>query len=253
MRLSHDEKGPLGAPTVVFLGSLGTTTSLWRPQMQALSPQFRMVCLDLPGHGGSDIRLAPFGIENIADDVLQTLDGLGISQTSFVGLSIGGMVGQRLAGQSPDRIDRLAVLFSAASVPEPQAFRDRATDVRRRGSTAHLLPTLLSRWFTADYRATHTSEVQWVGRMLSGISAEGYAGCAEALAEADLRSGLAQVLVPTLVVGGAQDTALPVSLSREVADGIPHARFVKLDPAAHLGNIERANSVNALLGDFLAG
>ncbi|GAA3587888.1 3-oxoadipate enol-lactonase [Amycolatopsis ultiminotia] len=252
MRLAHDVYGPAEAPVVVLLGSLGTTTALWRPQVEGLSGSRRLVLLDLPGHGRSTQRHGSFGVADIANDVLETVDSLGVTRFSFVGLSIGGMVGQSLAVLAPGRLDRLAVLFSAAAVPQPQGFRDRAAEVRRSGGVAYLVPTLLKRWFTADYRATHPGEIQRVARMVEGIPAEGYAGCAEALADADLRPDLPKISAPTLVVGGAQDQALPPECSLEIARGIGSARHVELDPGAHLGNIERAETVNATLKNFLA-
>lgn len=251
MRLACDLHGLDGGPPIVFVGSLGTTTALWREQVEALRAEARLVCIDLPGHGRSDARSAPFGIEDLALDVLETIDELGLSRVSFVGLSIGGMIGQWLAANSADRVDRLAILCSAAAVPDPSAFRARADDVRRAGGAGHLIATLLPRWFTEEYRASHPEQMQRVASMVEGISAEGYAGCAEALAGADLQHELRRISAPVLVVGGAQDTALPPSCSRDVAARIPGARYVELDPGAHLASIERSELVNVLLRELL--
>jgi len=251
MQLACNVHGPDGGPPIVFIGSLGTTTALWRDQIEGLLTAARCICIDLPGHGRSPVRPAPFGVDDIALDVLETLDHLGILRATVVGLSIGGMVGQWLAANAGERVDRLAVLCSAATVPDPQAFRDRATDVRRRGSTGHLPASLLPRWFTPDYRSRHPAEMQRMTGMVESISAEGYAGCAEALAGADLRPDLPQISAPVLVISGAQDTALPPSCSRDIAARIYDARHVELDTGAHLASIERAGAVNSLLRDLL--
>jgi len=253
VQLACDVRGPHDGPPVVFVGSLGTTTALWRDQVDALSPFVRCISIDLPGHGRSPVRPAPFGVDDIARDVLETLDHLDIRRATFVGLSIGGMVGQWLASNAGERVDRLAVLCSATTVPDPQAFRDRARDVRRHGGAGHLVGSLLTRWFTPDYRAARPAELQRITRMVESIPAEGYAGCAEALGGADLRPDLPKITVPVLVVSGAQDAALPPSCSRDIAARISGARYVELDPAAHLACVERADAVNALLRDFLEG
>lgn len=251
MQLASDVHGPDDGPPIVFLGSLGTTTALWRDQVTALSTGARCLCIDLPGHGRSPVRPVPFGVDDIAQDVLETIDQLGVRRAGFVGLSIGGMVGQWLAGNAGDRVDRLAVLCSAAAVPTPQAFRDRAADVRRRGGAGHLVESLLPRWFTPSYRAAHPGEMHRMARMVECIPAEGYAGCAEALAAADLWPDLPQISVPVLVISGAQDTALPPDCSRAIAARIPGASYVEVDPGAHLASIERADAVNALLRGLL--
>jgi 3-oxoadipate enol-lactonase len=161
------------------------------------------------------------------------------------------MVGQFLAANARERIGRLAVLFSAAAVPDPGAFRRRAQDVRERGGAGHLVPELLPRWLTAAYRAQHPDTDRWLADMVAGCPAEGYAGCAEALAAVDLRPDLSRIAAQTLVVGGAQDQSLPPACAAEVAAGIRGARYVELDPGAHLGNIERAGAVNELLLELL--
>jgi 3-oxoadipate enol-lactonase len=182
---------------------------------------------------------------------VDTLDSLGIGRASWVGLSIGGMLGLHLAAHAPERVDRLAVLFSAAAVPEPEAFRRRARDVRERGGAGHLAAELLPRWLTAAYRERHPETVGRLTAMVAGCPAEGYAGCAEALAAADLRPGLGRITARTLVVGGAQDQSLPPACAAAVAAGVRDARHVELDPCAHLGNVERAATVNRLLLDHL--
>lgn len=252
MILAHAIDGPQDAPVVVLTGSLGTTLDLWAPQLDGLRDHLRLVRMDLRGHGGSPVPPGPYTVAELAQDALDTLDLLGLGRVSWVGLSIGGMIGQHLAAHAPERIDRLAVLFSAAVVPDPEAFRRRAREVRNSGGAGHLAPVLLPRWLTPAYRARHPETVQWLADMLADCPAEGYAGCAEALAAVDLRADLARITADTLVVGGAQDQSLPPACAAAVAAGIPGAQYVELDPGAHLGNVERAHAVNRLLLDHLA-
>lgn len=250
MQLAYRIDGLADGKAVVFLGSLGSTTELWQPQIDELGKRFRLIRLDLPGHGLSPPRPAPFDIADIAADVIETTDALGLSRFAFVGLSIGGMVGQWLGAHRPDRLERLAILFSAARVPSPRQFMERAAAVRAAGSTGHLTGTLLPRWFTAPFRDNHSTLMQSVVRMVSGISPAGYASCAEALARADLREAATSIRLPALIVGGAKDGALPLSCSDELARLIPAARYVVLPDGAHLASIECAAKVNRSLAAF---
>jgi 3-oxoadipate enol-lactonase len=249
--LAYAEDGPQDAPAVLFIGPLGTTLELWTPQVAKLAGPLRLVRVDLRGHGASAICPGPYDIAGLAGDALDTLDALDIGRTSVVGLSIGGMIGQWLAAHLPERVEKLVVLFSAAAVPSPETFRRRAAEVRTRGGAGYLAAEAIPRWLTEAYRNSHPETVQWLSDTLASIPAEGYASCAEALANADLRPVLSRIVAETLVVGGAQDGSLPPACASAIADGIPGARYELLDPAGHLGSIERADTLNEMLLRFL--
>jgi 3-oxoadipate enol-lactonase len=249
--LNHAIDGPEDAPALVLAGSLGTDLGMWRPQVAALAADFRLVRVDVRGHGASPVPAGPYTIDELGNDVLDTVNKLGIERFHFAGLSIGGMIGQWLGAYAPECIDRLVLLFTAAAPPDPALFSQRAVDVRAAGTPEGLIEGLLPRWLTDDYRATHPAVIRWLTDMVSGCAAEGYASCAEAIAAMDLRPVLARISAPTLVFGGAQDGSLPPELGREIADAIPGARFELLDPAGHLGNIERADTINDLILEHL--
>lgn len=252
MILASAIDGSADAPALVLAGSLGTDREMWRHQVAGLAGPLRLVRLDVRGHGASPVPAGPYTIAELGQDVLDTMDALGIERASYCGLSIGGMIGQWLGVHAADRIDRLVLLFTAAVPPDAAAFAERAAAVRSAGTAAGLVDGLLPRWLTDDYRAAHPDEVAWLRAMVAASPAEGYAACAEAIAAMDLRPEHARVAAPTLVVGGAQDGSTPPEMGRAIADAIPSARFELLDPAGHLGNIERADAVNALIADHLA-
>lgn len=249
MILHHAIDGPDDAPPLLLGGSLGTALELWGPQLPALTERFRLVRLDHRGHGSSPAPPGPYVIEDLGQDVLETMDELGLQRASWCGISIGGMVGQWLAIHAPERIDRLVLLCTSAHVPSN--WDERAETVRAAGSPEPLADTVLGRWLTPPYAAANPDTVAWLRAMLVGTDPEGYAGCCEAIGAMDLRADAGRIAAPTLVVGGAQDGSIPAEQGEALAVAVPGARFELLDPAAHLASVERADDVNRLIRDHL--
>ncbi len=251
MILHHVPDGPEDAPPLLLGGSLGTTLEMWEPQLPALGGRVRTIRLDTRGHGRSPVPPGPYAIEDLGRDVLDTLDALGLQRVSFCGLSIGGMVGQWLGAHAPERLDRLVLLCTGAHLPPASDWTERAATVREAGTVASLADTLLDRWLTRPYRDANPDTEAWLRAMLLGSDPEGYAGCCEAIGALDLRAGLGRIRAPTLVIGAAQDGSIPAEHGRAIAAAVPGARFERLDPAAHLASIERADAVGALILDHL--
>ncbi|GAA3410092.1 3-oxoadipate enol-lactonase [Streptosporangium vulgare] len=235
--LYHEIEGPADGRPLVLAGSLGTTLEMWDPQMEALTGHFRVVRFDHRGHGRSPAT-GKCSIADLAGDVLDLLDLLGLPRVSFAGLSLGGMVGMWLAAHAPERIDRLALLCTSAKLGTPESWAERAGAVREAG-TASIAETAMARWFTPSF----TGREPYV-TMLGGISAEGYAACCEAVGAMDLRPELPLISAPTLVLAGADDPATPPEHAERIAEGIAGSRLVVLPGAAHLANVERPEAVS---------
>lgn len=237
--------------TLVLGGSLGTTLSMWEPQIAMLSQSVRTVAFDHRGHGGSPVPSGPYTIADLGSDVLALLDRLGIERASYCGLSIGGMVGQWLAINAPRRIDKLILICTAAYLPPASAWTERAAAVREAGSPEVVADAVIGRWFTPPFAAANPELIARYRAMIAATPGDGYAACCEAIATLDLRPGLPGVSSPTLVIGGAQDPSIPPEHGRAIAAAIPGARFELLDPAAHLASVERAPEVTHLIEDHL--
>ncbi|MBY6437018.1 3-oxoadipate enol-lactonase [Rhodococcus kroppenstedtii] len=242
------------APTVVFLGSLGSDRSMWNAQVAALADVASVLTVDVRGHGGSPIT-DPEGtgdvtVADLAADVTALLDGLGLDRVHVVGLSLGGAVAQTLAAQYPERIASLAVICSAARFGKPDAWTTRADTVRRDG-VASIADSIVERWFTAEFAAAHPDVVDRSVAMVSAVPDEGYAVCCEALSRFDSRTLLGSISAPTVAIAGDRDPATPPSSLSVIADGVPGARLEVLSPAAHLAAVERAREVSALVRDHV--
>jgi 3-oxoadipate enol-lactonase len=248
--LHHVEVGRIDGPVVVLGTSLGTTTAMWDPQVPALAERCRVVVLDHRGHGGSEVVAGPATIGDLGGDVLALLERLRIDRFSWVGLSLGGMVGMWLATRQPDRVERLALVSTAAHLPPAEGWLDRAATVRRDG-TAAIADAVVGRWFTPGFVERERAVVDAHRAMLLATAPEGYASCCDAIAGMDLRPDLPAATVPTLVIAGANDPATPPSFAEEIADGIPGAGLEVVPDAAHLGNVEQPARVTKLLVDHI--
>lgn len=247
VELAYDRTGPDGDdPTVVLLGSLGSTRAMWDPQVAALSAAYEVIAIDLRGHGESPTPAGPYKIDELAGDVLALLDRLGRGAVHLVGLSLGGAVAQWLAAHAPTRVRSLTLLCTAAKFGAAQGWLDRAATVRADG-TAAIADAVVARWFTAGLAERDPALIARSRTMLESTDDEGYAACCAAIASWDGRADLIRITAPTLVIAGAQDPATTPADLRLIADGIANSTLHVLDPAAHLASIEQAGPVSALI------
>jgi 3-oxoadipate enol-lactonase len=251
LSLAHISDGPADAPVLVLGNSLGTTTALWEPQLDALAAHFRVLRWDFPGHGsspspGPGVTLT---ITDLATALAALLDELGIAQFSYCGVSFGGMVGMSLAAHSPSRVRRLALCSTAARLPS-EPWYERAATVRNDGM-ASIAQRVISRWFTPGFAARQGALVERFTANFVAIDVPGYAACCEAIAEMDLVADLALIRAPTLVITAADDLAIPPEHGAAVSAGIAGSRLVGVDDAAHLATVERAEMITPLLVEHL--
>jgi 3-oxoadipate enol-lactonase len=249
--LHHEIDGSTTGSVLLMGGSLGTTLAMWEPQLAVLAGDLRVIRFDHRGHGGSPGPHGPYSIEDLGGDVLALLDRLGLERVSYCGLSLGGMVGQWLAINAPERIENLVLVCTSAHLPPADAWLLRAATVREAGTVAPVVETVLARWFTEPYARRHADVVARHRTMLIGTPAEAYASCCEAIAALDLRAALPRIAASTLVIAGAQDPATPPAHGRAIAAAVPGARLEVLDGAAHLASVERATEVTGLIAGHL--
>lgn len=246
----HVEDGPRDGPPVVLSHPLGTDLRVWHPNVSRLAQHLRVIRYDHRGHGASPVPSGPYTIEHLGGDVLDLLDHLGITRTSFVGTSLGGMVGMWLAANAPERIDRLAVLSPSAWLGDPEVWHDRAAIVRANG-TVSVAEGTAHRWVSARYVRSHPDVVARLIARFVGTADEGYAATCAALAEMDLRPDLGRISAPTLVIAGSNDAHIPLTHAETVAAAIPGARYKVFEGAGHFVALERPDEVTSLLEDHL--
>jgi 3-oxoadipate enol-lactonase len=246
-------EGPPDAPVVTLSHSLACASRMWDPQVPALAARWRVLRYDTRGHGGTDAPAGPYALEQLADDALALLDALGIEQTHWVGLSMGGMIGQTIALRAPARLRSLSLCDTSSRIPAEAKplWAERIRTAETQGMEPLVEPTI-GRWFTAPFIQQRPDVVDRVRAMIRATSPRGYAGCCHAIAALDLTDRLPAVKLPTLVVVGEQDQGTPVAASRAIHERIAGSRLEIIPSASHLSNVEQPEAFTRILTGFLA-
>lgn len=238
-------------PWLTLSHSLACNVSMWDPQMELLSRRFRVLRYDTRGHGGSDAPMGPYTLDTLADDAQALFAALGIERTHWLGLSMGGMIGQTLALRQPDLFESLVLADTTSRRPPnaEQMWGERVSIAREQGMRG-VLESTLARWFTAPYRAAHPDVMTKIGGAICSTPVEGYAGCCEAIAKIDVLDRLGEIRCPTLVIVGEHDHGTPPEAARLIQAAIRGAELVVVPSAAHLSNVEQTEAFNAALTRF---
>ncbi|MCT4716934.1 3-oxoadipate enol-lactonase [Enterobacteriaceae bacterium H18W14] len=248
MSIHYQLEGRTGAPVVMLSNSLGTSLSMWQPQMDALLEHFRVLRYDVHGHGRT-AKNDKTTLPQLAEDVISVMDDAGIQQAHFCGISMGGLTGLWLARFAPERFLSVTVSNSAAKIGEQSDWLSRARAVRGEGMST-LASSAAARWFTEDFAQNNKAQVDYVVANLSATNAEGYAACCEALAAADLRAEIDAITLPVLLIAGSEDPVTTVADSKFMQNQIPASQIVTVH-ASHLANIEAAQDFTAALITFI--
>jgi 3-oxoadipate enol-lactonase len=249
--IHFETEGDARLPALMFCNSLGTDWRMWQPQADSLRGRFRVIRYDTRGHGSSSAPPGPYSLAQLGQDALALLDHLDIERAHFCGISMGGATAQWLGIHAPQRLRKLVIANSAARIGTEAGWRERAALARRAGLDG-IADGAPGRWFTPSFIAADPLAVAALAATLRAGSAEGYAACCDALAEADLRAQLPSIAVSTLIIAGAADPVTTVADAQAMREQIPGAELVTLE-ASHISNIEAAQAFSQALSGFLAG
>lgn len=237
---------------IMFSHSLGTNLLMWEPQVNALRDRYKILCFDTRGHGESDVPDGPYTLEGLAEDAIKLLDILGIEKVHWVGLSMGGMIGQAVALNYPERLKTLILCDTAAKVYEEDQpiWQERIDTALQRGMEPLLEPTL-ERWFTKPFLEKNPPVVDLIRRLFLSTPVKGFVGCAEAIRKLNYLDRLSEIKLPTLIIVGEEDMGTPVEVSELMHQRISGSELVIIPSAAHLSNLEQPEKFNSTLLDFL--
>lgn len=237
-------------PTVCLLHAVGLDSSCWGAQVAALASHFRVLRVDLRGHGRSDAPPPSYSLSDFGADVHALLRQLRAVPAHVIGLSLGGMVAQVLALEHPEDVRSLVLADTNSTLgPEARKAMVERGEAARRGGMASILESTLSRWFTPDFMQSEV--VAQTRKRLLSDDVEGWAITWHAISEVDTEPRLTEIRVPTLVITGESDLSVPVSRARAMADRIPGAAFHVVPGAPHMAPLERPDLFNPPVLDFL--
>lgn len=234
---------------LVLGSSLGTSSNMWNNIIDDLAEQYFVIAFDTRGHGQSQsLGLEKLSVELFAKDVIEIVDALNISSFIYAGLSLGGAIGQMLAIQYPERVERLILCCTAAKFGEPVFWQDRAAKVMEDGMNSILEPTK-SRWYNPGTAESDVFAQSLLDELLT-FNPEGYANTCDAVAGFDVRDQLNQIKCPTLAIAGTEDLSTPISIMQDLVNGIPNASLIAVKGAAHLGNVEKPEEFKKAILEF---
>lgn len=242
------------APLLVLGPALGTGTAAWGAAARLLTDRFRVVRVDLPGHGLSPAVDQPVTMADLAAAVVALVDGIGGGRFGYAGASLGGAIGIELAlGPDAHRLTGLAIICSSARIGDRASWTDRAEQVRRQGTPA-LVAASSARWFAPSFLERDPDAVARTLGALMDADDESYARLAEALAVFDRRADVGRITVPTVVLAGDSDPVVTAAEARALAAALPGARgeALILDDTGHQAQLERPVAVAVAIGDAFA-
>jgi 3-oxoadipate enol-lactonase len=249
----YEIHGKEGAPWLVLSHSLACSVRMWDGEIARHKGKYRVLAYDTRGHGQSAAPKGPYTLEQMADDLHALLKHLKIEKPHFVGLSMGGMIGQTAALKYPGIFGSMTLCDTTSRYPAEAApmWQERIRIAESKGMAPLVQPTL-ERWFTEPFRKNQPQKVQSVAGLIEKTPVSGYVGCCAAIPKINVTSRLKEIKTPTLVICGNEDPATPPAMARDIQQGIPGAKLALIPQAAHLANIEQPEAFNRALADFLS-
>jgi 3-oxoadipate enol-lactonase len=250
LTLNVSVAGDPGAPALILAHPLGVDLSVWDGLAPSLAKNFRLIRFDARGHGASSVPPGPYSLADLGDDVVALMDRLDIAKAHFLGLSMGGAIGQWLMIHAPRRLQKVVLANTASHFPDGAGWNARIRAAREKGVAA-LAPAILDRWLTPGFRAAQPEKTAAVEALLRASDGAGYAACCSALRDADLRDTIQTAPPrPVLVIVGDCDGSTPPERGAALAASLPDARLLRLK-AAHLSCVEKEAEFLAVITEFL--
>lgn len=252
-KIYYDILGPEGAPVIYFAHSLAADSGMWSGQVPAfLAAGYRVLRVDMRGHGGSEPGPGIYTIEQLAHEAIAVVDYLGIETMHFCGLSIGGMIGQGIGILHPKRVKSLILCDTQSQSPADALTRwgGRAVTIQEANSVAPLAEATMGRWLSAGYKAKHPSTWKQIHDTVAATPAQGYIGSSAGIMNFNWTQRLKEISAPTLVLCGSDDPGANPEENRMIAATVQRGEFLAIEGAKHLPNVEDPDLFNKIILDW---
>ncbi len=238
-------------PWVMLAHGLATDMSMWDELAGALKNRYRVLRYDARGHGGTAPTEGDYTLDQLTEDAAGILDDLNIEKVHIAGLSMGGMIAQGLMLDHSERVLSAVIADSRHTTTSEftEAWLSRA-EVVRNGGIGAIVASTIERWSSAGLAQRDPGVLARMERMIRNTSATGYCGCAAALARLNHGPRLGEIDTPTLVICGDEDHGAPPENSRQMHAMIKGSRFLVVEQAGHISNIEQPAIFNSAVAAF---
>lgn len=253
-QIHYEVGGDPANPDVLLSNSLLSDFFMWDPQWHALTERYHVVRYDNRGHGQTEVTAPPYTMEQLADDAAALIDHTGLNKPHFIGLSLGGMIGQVMGIRHPDKVSSLCLMATTCLKPSQskKVWNDRITHVTQTRSFDKLLPQILDRWLSMKFRREQPGKFKTIVDMILRTPPMGYVGCCAAIRDYDIRDALHQIKKPTLIMVGEEDSGTSLEDAQMIANGIKESVLEVTPHYRHLINWEDEGRVTTRLLSWLA-
>ena len=238
---------------LILAHAIGCDARMWEEVAPRLASRYRVLRVDARGHGGSPVTPRPYSLGGLAADFAAVLDRLGVQRAHWVGLSMGGMIGQAFALRHGERLGRLVLANTTSSYgPEGKPNWQKRIQLVEQGGLAAIRDMVEQRYFSEGFRREHPQVVAKVMGRFMETAPQGYLGCCDAIADLDFSRDVARIGHRTLVIAGDEDVGTPPAMSEAIVARIPGSKLAVMKGAAHLSAAEKPEEFSRLVLDFLA-
>jgi 3-oxoadipate enol-lactonase len=252
--MNFDVSGPETAPAVVLHHPLATNLGTWDDLTARLNKTYRVIGMDARGHGISAAPQGAYTFETLSADVVALMDHLAVKKAHFLGLSMGGMVGQYLGLLHPDRFHSLTLVSTSSATPSAgQALWDQRINDAGTLGMGSVVDGAMARWVAPAVLTGNPALVDRLKHMIVETPVAGYVGWCQAIRHLNVTERLSAIKLPTLVVVGALDPATPPAAAEVIAKAIPGAQLVIMPGVSHMLQEEEPAAFAAVVTPFLAG
>ena len=251
--ITYELVGKADGPAVVLHHPLATNLSIWDELTAALAPNYRVLRLDARGHGASEAPAGPYTFEMLAQDVVALMDHVGMTKARFLGLSMGGMIGQYLGLLHADRFHSLTLVSTSSRIPaEAQQIWDERMANARNGGMKSQVEASMQRWVAPEALKTRPALVARLSAMIAATPLDGFLGWCSAICKLDVTDRLGAIRLPTRVIVGELDPATPVAASQAIHAAIPGSELIVMPGVSHMLCAEAPEAFHAHVLPFLA-
>lgn len=252
IEINYCVSGKESGPPVVLHHPLGTNLTVWNELARRLEPDYRVVRFDARGHGTTDAPSGAYDFPTLARDTIGVMDHLGVQRAHYLGLSMGGFVGQYLGLDFPARFRSLTLVSTSSNMSAGREIWDqRIRDVTTNGMTKQIIDVALTRWVSAAALASRPDLVSRLRTMLETTPSSGYAGWCHAIRDLDVTDRIAEIRLPTCVIVGALDPATPPAAAEVIHAQIRGSELIKMPGVSHMLMLEEPAAFHAHVLAFL--